>query len=81
MEILGYLAMAVVASSFLLKDFRVFRIVNSVGALMFMVYALLTNAYPVVGVNAFILVVNLYQLGWLPIKPKADASPSNTTEH
>ena len=65
-ELLGYLAMGLVAFSFTLKDFRTFRMVNSGGAVLFVLYAALTHAWPVVGVNVFILVVNLYQLGWLP---------------
>lgn len=73
---LGYVAMAVVALSFLLKDFRTFRMVNSLGAGLFLVYAVLGKDLPVAGINAFIVLVNMYQLGWLPMKPKTDPSHS-----
>lgn len=61
-EIIGYLAMALVAGSFLMKDLNTLRMVNTAGAMLFVIYAWLTSAWPVLGVNLFIVSINLYHL-------------------
>lgn len=65
-EIIGYLAMIVLMVSFLFKDMAKLRMVNSVACLLFVVYGLLLQSYPIAISNIFILVVNLYYL----LKPK-----------
>ena len=61
-EILGYVATLIVAASFLFKSIVPLRIVNSIGAALFVVYALFTHTYPVALLNAFLVVVHIYQL-------------------
>ncbi|WP_373099750.1 MULTISPECIES: lactate dehydrogenase [Pasteurellaceae] len=61
-EILGYLAMCLVAGSFLLKDVVKLRWVNSVGAACFVLYGLLIGSFPVVGLNIFVVCVNAYYI-------------------
>lgn len=61
-EILGYIAMVLVAGSFLLKDVIKLRLVNSVGALCFVIYGLLIGTMPVVGLNIFVTCVNTYYI-------------------
>ncbi len=61
-EILGYVATLIVAASFLFKSIVPLRIVNSIGAALFIVYALITQTYPVALLNAFLVVVHIYQL-------------------
>lgn len=61
-ELLGYAATFFVAASFLFKSIVSLRIVNTIGASLFVVYSLLISSYPVALLNAFLVCVNLYQL-------------------
>ena len=61
-EILGYVATLIVAASFLFKSIVPLRIVNSIGAALFVIYALITQTYPVALLTAFLVVVHIYQL-------------------
>lgn len=61
-ELIGYLASALVAISLMMSKIVKLRIVNMLGAITFTVYGLLINSYPVAGVNAFIVFVNVYYL-------------------
>ncbi|MDH2999000.1 lactate dehydrogenase [Pasteurellaceae bacterium LFhippo2] len=66
-EILGYVAMLLVAGSFLLKDVVKLRLVNAVGAACFVVYGLLIDSFPVTGLNIFVVCVNGYYI-WKSMK-------------
>ena len=61
-EWIGYAAMTILMISFLMKDIKKLRIINTVACLLFVVYGLMLNAWPVVISNAFISLVNLYYL-------------------
>lgn len=61
-ELLGYIATFFVAASFLFKSIVHLRIVNSIGAVLFVIYGMIIDAYPVAVLNAFLVCVNLYQL-------------------
>lgn len=61
-ELLGYIATFFVAVSFLFKSIIHLRIVNSIGAILFVIYSVIIAAYPVALLNAFLAVVNVYQL-------------------
>ena len=61
-ELLGYLATFFVAASFLFKSIVHLRVVNAIGAVLFVVYSLIIKSYPVALLNAFLVFVNLYQL-------------------
>ncbi|MGR3808464.1 inner membrane protein [Pasteurella testudinis DSM 23072] len=61
-EILGYIATAFVAGSFLLSSILHLRIVNSIGAVLYIVYGALIASMPVVLLNVFITAVNVYQI-------------------
>ncbi|HHF1176546.1 TPA: hypothetical protein ACUMGD_001220, partial [Haemophilus influenzae] len=50
------------AVSFLFKSIVYLRIVNSIGAILFVIYSVIITAYPVALLNAFLVVVNIYQL-------------------
>ena len=59
----GYAAMLMVLVSFMMKDFRRLRFVNSLGALLFVVYGfLLQISWPIVITNLAIVGVNCYYL-------------------
>jgi len=62
-EWIGYAAMAFVAFSFLMKNIRHLRIINSIGAALFIYYGfLLETSWPIVITNAFILSLNIYYI-------------------
>lgn len=61
-NIIGYLAPAFLALSFLFKDLVKLRIINSIGCSFFVVYGLLIAAYPIVVANVIIIGINVYQL-------------------
>ncbi|MBT8271347.1 MAG: uroporphyrinogen decarboxylase [Flavobacteriaceae bacterium] len=62
-EWVGYTAMLMVLVSFMMKDFRRLRFVNSLGAVLFVVYGfLLQISWPIVITNLAIVGVNCYYL-------------------
>lgn len=61
-EMLGYVAMILVAGSFLLKDVIKLRLVNAVGAVCFVIYGVLIGSIPVTGLNIFVAGVNGYYI-------------------
>ncbi len=56
----GTFASVIVAISLTMKNIKMLRIVNFVGALLFSVYGLLIGAIPVVIVNALIAFIDIY---------------------
>ncbi len=58
----GYAAMAILMFSFLMKDIKKLRIINSIACILFVIYGVMLDAYPVVISNAFIATVNFYYL-------------------
>lgn len=62
-DITGYTASALLILSFMMKDMRVLRTINSIGCALFIVYGvLLGNDVPIIVTNAFILAFNFYYL-------------------
>jgi hypothetical protein len=61
-EYSGYAASALVLISFLMKDLRKLRIVNSAGCLLFILYGVLLGSIPVVVTNVSITLINVYYL-------------------
>jgi len=58
----GYAAMVTLMISFLMKDIKNLRYINTVGCLLFVAYGFLLNSIPVIITNAFISMVNIYYL-------------------
>jgi len=61
-EWIGYAAMGILMVSFLMKDIKKLRIINSVACILFVIYGFMLDAYPIVISNAFIAAVNFYYL-------------------
>jgi len=61
-EWFGTFASVVVAISLTLKNIKRLRVVNLIGSLAFAIYGILISAWPVFGLNAFIVLVNTYYL-------------------
>jgi hypothetical protein len=62
LEILGYVASALIAVSLMMRSILRLRLINLVGALAFAVYGILIEAYPVAAVNLVIVGINLFYL-------------------
>jgi uncharacterized protein with PQ loop repeat len=61
-EWVGYAASLGVLLSFLMKDIKTLRLVNSVGCLLFVVYGVLLSSIPIIITNVAILLINFYYL-------------------
>jgi hypothetical protein len=62
-EWVGYLASIVLMISFVMKNIRNLRLINSIGALLFVVYGFMLNtSWPIIITNVFILGVNVIYL-------------------
>jgi hypothetical protein len=62
LEIVGYVASALVAISLMMSSILRLRLINLVGSLAFTIYGALIGAYPVAVVNALIVCINVYYL-------------------
>lgn len=62
-DLIGYAASAVLMVSFLMKNINTLRLINSIGAILFIIYGfMLATSWPVIITNAFILSVNIFYL-------------------
>ncbi|WP_395051146.1 uroporphyrinogen decarboxylase [Flavobacterium sp.] len=62
-EWVGYLASLVLMISFLMKNINTLRIINSIGAILFVFYGImLVTSWPIIITNTFILGVNIFYL-------------------
>ncbi len=62
-EWVGYLASAVLLVSFTMKSLSKLRLVNSMGAILFVVYGFMLNtSWPIIITNTAILGINIYYL-------------------
>jgi hypothetical protein len=62
LEIIGYLASVIIAISLLMKSLIRLRVLNGIGALVFVIYGALIKAYPVAVLNGIIVFIDLYYL-------------------
>lgn len=59
----GYLAMATLLVSFLMKNVTKLRIINSFGCAFFVIYGMmLSTSWPIIITNSAIICINLYYL-------------------
>ena len=62
-EWVGYLASVALIISFMMKNLNTLRVINSIGAILFVVYGImLAISWPIIITNAFILMANIYYL-------------------
>jgi len=62
MEILGIIASILVLISFLFKKEKQIRTINIFGAIMFVIYGLLINAFSVWLLNGILVIIHLYYI-------------------
>ena len=61
-EMIGYIGSFLVLISFLMTSVFKLRIVNSIGSLIFMIYALIIKSYPTAIMNFCLILINIYFL-------------------
>lgn len=62
-EWIGYMASVALIISFMMKNVNTLRIINSIGAVLFIIYGImLVTSWPIIITNVFILLVNIYYL-------------------
>jgi hypothetical protein len=61
-EIFGYISMVVVLISTMMKDMKRLRIINSIGCLMFVIYGLYMQTYPIVAMNIVVILIHFWRL-------------------
>ncbi len=61
-DLIGYLGSGLLLLSMMMKNIRTLRWVNILGCSVFIIYAILLNAIPILITNAAILIVNVYYL-------------------
>ncbi len=62
-EIIGYLASLAVLISFLMKNIKTLRIINTIGCCLFVIYGvMLSFSIPIIITNASIICINIYYL-------------------
>ncbi len=62
MEMIGYIGTACVILSMLMTSLVRLRIINLCGALLSMLYAISAGAYPVILLNAALIIIQIVQL-------------------
>lgn len=61
-ELIGTLASVLVLISFLMKGEKKIRLINIVGALLFVIYGILINAFSVWFLNGALILIHIYYL-------------------
>jgi hypothetical protein len=61
-EMIGYLGSSLVLISFLMTSVAKLRIVNSVGSVIFTIYAFIIKSYPTAVMNLCLVLINVYYL-------------------
>ena len=70
-ELFGYLGSALVVVSMLMSSVVKLRIINTVGSVIFAIYALIIHSYPTAVMNFFLVGINVYNLAKLMKTDKA----------
>jgi uncharacterized protein with PQ loop repeat len=62
LELIGYAASLLIAISLMMNSLLRLRILNGIGALVFVIYGILIKAYPVAFLNGLIVIIDVYYL-------------------
>lgn len=62
MEIMAYIGSVLIFLSFCTKNVELLRILNNIGCLIFLFYAIHNDKMPLIILNAMVIVVNVYHL-------------------
>ena len=61
-ELFGYLGSFLVLISFLTTSLVKLRVINTIGSLIFMIYALIIHSYPTALMNGFLIIINIHHI-------------------
>lgn len=61
-EILGTIASLIIVSSFIFKDVRMIRILNTIGSIMCLIYGILIHSFSNVFLNSLMILIQTYHL-------------------
>lgn len=61
-EIIGTIASIIVLLSFIISGEKQIRLINIIGALVFVIYGLLINAFSVWFLNGALMIIHFYKL-------------------
>ena len=61
-EILGIVASLFVISAFLFKNVKIVRVLDAVGALLYVIYGILIHSYANILLNTVLIAVQIYHL-------------------
>ena len=61
-EVLGIVATLFILAAFSLNDKKLIRLVDSMGALLFVIYGILINSLSVWLLNICLIIINLYKI-------------------
>ena len=61
-EILGIVATLFILAAFSLNDKKLIRLVDSMGAVLFVIYGILINSLSVWSLNICLIIINLYKI-------------------
>lgn len=61
-ELFGYLGSGLVVVSMLMTSVYWLRVINTIGSVIFMIYALIIRSYPTALMNFFLICINIYHL-------------------
>lgn len=61
-EVIGYIGMALVLGSFLMKKVHLIRLVNVCGAILSLIYGIFTRTWPTAVLNGALIIINCIYL-------------------
>ena len=61
-EILGIVASLFIILAFLFKDIRIIRILDTVGALLYVIYGILIGSWANIFLNTVLILIQIYRL-------------------
>ena len=61
-EILGIVASLFIIAAFMFKDVRIIRLLDAVGAILYIIYGVLIHSFSNVLLNGFLVAIQIYHL-------------------
>ena len=61
-EYIGHIGSVLIAISFMMSNIKTLRIINLIGAIVFTIYGVIIQSYPVIILDSFIIITDIYYL-------------------
>ena len=61
-EAIGILASVLIICAFLFKDIRIIRLLDAIGAGLYILYGVLIHSFPNILLNIFLIIIQVYHL-------------------